>query len=208
MMASNSFWRYPHPLTLASGSAARRMLLEAVNIPLAVLKAPVDEGAIAAGLLAACAAPRDIALALAHAKAEAAQKAEPDALILTADQTLDHRGGLLMKPVDRAQARQQLSGLRGSEHFLHSAAVLRQGEAILWAGVASARLTMRDFSDVFLDNYLDAMGPSVCETVGGYQLEALGTHLFESIEGDHATILGLPLLALLQVLRNHGFLVE
>lgn len=206
MMASNAFWRHPHPLTLASGSAARRALLEAAGIPLAVLKAPVDEGTLAAKLLAAQTPPRDIALALAHAKAEAAQKAEPDALILTADQTLDHRGVLLMKPADRAQARQQLGALRGEEHLLHSAAVLRRGNAILWAGAASARLAMRAFSDPFLDAYLDAMGPTVCETVGGYQLEALGVHLFESIEGDHATILGLPLLALLQALRHHGLL--
>lgn len=202
-----SFWLQEQPLVLASGSLARRAMLEAAKIPIEILRAAVDEAAIAATLLEQNESPQAIAIALAHAKAEAATRKMPDRFILAADQTLDHRGRLLMKPVDRENAWQQLRALRGTPHFLHSAAVLRKGDRVLWAGTASARLTMRSFSDAFLEAYLDAIGPAVCETVGGYQLEALGPHLFEEIEGDHATILGLPLIPVLHALRDLGCLV-
>lgn len=208
MKAHPPFWLAEAPLILASGSVARRMLLEAAGIPLEILKAPVNETAIAATLLAQHEDPQAIAVALAHAKAEAAAYKRPDALILAADQTLDHDHALLMKPVDRAHAAGHLRRLCGDVHHLHSAAVLRRGETVLWAGVASARLTMRAFSDAFLETYLDAMGESVCETVGGYQLEALGVQLFERIEGDHATILGLPLIPVLHALRDLGALAR
>ena len=200
------FWLDAAPLVLASGSVTRRALLESAGIPLEILKAPVDETAIAATLLEQRETPQVIAVALAHAKAEAATRKMPERLILAADQTLDHQGSLLMKPVDRVQARQHLKRLRGGPHFLHSAAVLRRGEKVLWDGVATARLTMRDFSDDFIETYLDAMGQTICETVGGYQLEALGVHLFEEIEGDHTTILGLPLIPTLHALRDLGYL--
>lgn len=206
MSAGSPFWLSPEPLVLASGSAARRALLEAARIPLEILRAPVDEAAIAQTLILQRETPHAIAIALAHAKAEAASRKAPDRLVLAADQTLDHQGALLMKPENRAHARGQLLALRGDPHFLHSAAVLRKGDRVLWAGVTSARLTFRMFSDTFLETYLDAMGETVCETVGGYQLEALGPHLFEEIEGDHATILGLPLLPVLHALRDLGCL--
>lgn len=196
------FWKAGAPLLLASGSAARREMLEAAGIPLQVIRAPVDEGAIAATLLETRKTPAEIAVALAHAKAEAAARRHPDALLLAADQTLDHQGRLLMKPVDSEHARSQLLSLRGNTHLLHSAAVLRRGNTVLWAGIASASLRMRDFSEAFLDAYLHRMGPAVTTTVGGYQLEALGIHLFESIEGDHSTILGLPLIPVLHALRD------
>jgi septum formation protein len=205
-LRTHGFWLDAAPLVLASGSATRRALLEAAQIPLEILKAPVNEVSIAATLLEQSETPHAIAIALAHAKAEAATRKMPERLILAADQTLDHEGSLLMKPADRDHARQQLKRLRGGPHFLHSAAVLRKGDRVLWAGVASARLTMRDFSDAFLETYLDVIGPVISETVGGYQLEALGVHLFEEIEGDHTTILGLPLIPVLHALRDLGCL--
>jgi septum formation protein len=206
MTTPSPFWLSPEPLILASGSAARRALLEAARVPLEILKASVDEGAIARTLHLQRETPHAIAIALAHAKAEAGSRKAPNRLILAADQTLDHQGKLLMKPANRAHARGQLLVLRGDLHFLHSAAVLRKGDRVLWAGVASARLTFRTFSDAFLEAYLDAMGETICDTVGGYQIEALGPHLFEEIEGDHATILGLPLLPVLHALRDLGCL--
>jgi septum formation protein len=207
MRGAYPFWRAEHPLVLASASPTRRALLEGAGVPLEILKAPVDEKAIAASLLEESTAPREIAIALAHVKAEAASWKAPDRLLLTADQTLDHAGSLLMKPVDRAHARRQLLRLRGETHALHSAAVLRRGERVLWAGVASAALTMRGFSELFLETYLDAIGPEICQTVGGYRLEALGIQLFDTVEGDHATILGLPLTPVLHALRDGGFLL-
>ncbi len=202
MTPQGLFWLKEQPLVLASGSAARRALLEAVGIPLDILKAPIDEASIAATLLEQRDAPKAIALALAQAKAEAAAQKMPGRIILAADQTLDHNGALFMKPGDRDHVRRQLMRLRGETHQLHSAAVLREGSTVLWAGVTSASLRMRNFTETFLDAYLDAMGDTACETVGGYQLEALGLHLFETIEGDHATILGLPLLPLMHGLRD------
>ena len=207
-MTMPPFWKASDPLVLASGSEARRQLLEAAGIPFVVLRVPVDEGAIAASLLETRQSPASIAVALAHAKAEAAARREPEPILLSADQTLDHGGRLLMKPADRAHARHQLMALRGTEHQLHSAAVLRRGDDVLWAGIASATLRMRDFSDAFLDAYLDQMGPVVTTTVGGYQLEGLGIHLFDSIEGDHSTILGLPLTPVLHALRDLGCLAR
>ncbi|WP_284179207.1 Maf family protein [Rhabdaerophilum sp. SD176] len=201
-MNGSTFWKRGQPLLLASGSATRRQMLEAAGIPLVVVRAPVDEGAIAATLLETRRTPAEIAIALAHAKAEAAARKHPEELLLAADQTLDHQGRLLMKPADLDHARAQLLSLRGTAHFLHSAAVLRRGDSVLWAGIASASLQMRNFSAAFLDAYLDSMGPLVTTTVGGYQLEALGIHLFDSIEGDHSTILGLPLIPVLHALRD------
>ncbi|MCZ8376711.1 MAG: Maf family protein [Beijerinckiaceae bacterium] len=201
-MNTAAFWKAGRPLLLASGSAARRQMLEAAGIPLEVVRAPVDEGAIAATLLETRRTPAEIAIALAHAKAEAAARRHPDGLLLAADQTLDHQGRLLMKPADIAHARAQLLSLRGATHLLHSAAVLRRGDVVLWAGIASASLVMRNFSEAFLDAYLDRIGPLVTTTVGGYQLEALGIHLFEAIEGDQSTILGLPLIPVLHALRD------
>lgn len=205
-MTVSPFWLEAEPLVLASGSAARRTLLEGAGIPLEILRAPVDEAAIAATLVDDGHAPDAIATALAHAKAEAAARRAPKRLILAADQTLALGRDLFMKPKDRGQARRQLGLLRGKTHALHSAAILRRGDAVLWAGIASARLTMRAFSEDFLDHYLAAMGESVTVTVGGYALEALGIQLFEAVEGDHATILGLPLLPVLHALRDLGAL--
>ncbi len=129
----------------------------------------------------------------------------PDRLVLAADQTLDLEGSLFMKPVDRSAARMQMGRLRGKAHHLHSASALRRGETVLWAGISSATLIMRPFDDAFLDRYLDAMGAKVTETVGGYEIEGLGPHLFSEIVGDHATILGLPLFGVLYACEKRAF---
>ena len=205
-MSGPSFWLGAKPLILASGSSARKALLEAAAIPIRIVKPRVNEKAIAATLLETRTTPAEIAIALAHAKAEAVAQSLPDEYILAADQTLDHDGSLFMKPVDRAGAAAQIRRLRGAEHQLHSAAVLRRGETVLWAGISSATLVMRDFPDSFLEAYLDAMGEKLMTTVGGYEIEALGPHLFSEIVGDHATILGLPLFGVLYALREAGLL--
>lgn len=205
-MNRTGFWRGEAPLILASGSAARRTLLESCGLPLDIIKPHVDEKAIAASLLEQSHSPAEIAIALAHAKAEAVALKHPARLVLAADQTLDLDGSLFMKPIDRAGARSQLLRLSGKAHHLHSAAALRRGETLLWAGISSATLIMRDFNAGFLDTYLEAMGERVVQTVGGYEIEGLGPHLFSEIVGDHATILGLPLFGVLYALREAGVL--
>jgi septum formation protein len=204
----NRFWREQAPLVLASGSPARRALLEGVGIPLEIIKPDVDEAPIAQALSARAAPPAAIAAALALAKGEAVSRAHPHRIVLAADQTLEFRGQLGMKAPTIEAARLQLLSLRGETHHLHSAAVLMQGGAPLWQGCASANLTMRPFSEGFLAHYLAQMGDKVLGTVGCYELEALGPHLFSRIEGEHATILGLPLLGVLDALRARGALLD
>ena len=205
-MNQTGFWRGETPLVLASGSAARRVLLESCGLPLDIIKPHVDEKAIAASLLESAHSPAEIAIALAHAKAEAVALKHPARLVLAADQTLDLDGSLFMKPVDRASAKAQLLRLSGKAHHLHSAAALRRGDTLLWAGISSATLIMRDLKTGFVDAYLEAMGERVTQTVGGYEIEGLGPHLFSEIVGDHATILGLPLFGVLYALREAGVL--
>lgn len=198
----NNLWLEPYPLVLASGSSARRVLLNAAAIPLEIIKPEVDEGTLATRLMADSAQPKAIAEALALAKAQAVSAAHPDRLIVAADQTLDFEGQLGMKAPDLATAKAQLQALRGKTHALHSAAVLMRGGEVIWAGVESAHLTMRPFSNAFLDHYLALMGEKVLGTVGAYELEALGVHLFAKIDGAHPVILGLPLSGLLEALRD------
>ncbi|MGL5447571.1 MAG: Maf family protein [Rhabdaerophilum sp.] len=205
-MSGQGFWLGQEPLVLASGSSARRILLEACGIQLKIIKPHVDEKAIAATLLESRNSPAEIAIALARAKAEAVALKHPEKLVLAADQTLDLDGSLFMKPADCSSARAQLQRLSGRAHQLHSAAALRRGDKVLWAGISSATLVMRDLEPDFLDRYLAAMGSKVTETVGGYEIEALGPHLFSEIVGDHATILGLPLFGVLYALREAGVL--
>jgi septum formation protein len=207
-MTMTALWQDPTPLVLASGSKARRDLLAAAGIPLVIVRPIVDEAALAADLLRQGQGPLVIAAALAAAKAEAAVKLEPGRVLLAADQTLAFEGKLAMKAGSIAEARENLLMMRGKTHELHSSAVLRRDGDILWTGTATATLRMRMFSDAFLETYLAIMGMKVCDTVGGYELEALGIQLFDRIDGDHATILGLPLRAVLEALRNHGSLAR
>lgn len=202
-------WLAAEPLVLASRSAARHAILQAAGVPCEVRPADIDERALerAAGAVT----PDALAAMLADAKAQAVALAQavahtaPPRLVLGADQVLAFGGKVFSKPADKQAARAQLCTLRGETHALHAAIVLRQGERCLFQHVATARLTMRRFSNAFLDQYLAAMGERVCDSVGGYQLEEQGIHLFERIEGDYFTILGLPLLPLLAALRQNGY---
>ena len=199
-------WLAPAPLVIASKSAARRAVLEAAGIPVEIRPADIDERAIEAA--AGGGDPAGVARLLACAKAKAVSAALPGRLVMGADQTLSLGGRRFSKPADRAAARAQLADLRGRTHELHSGvAVVRDG-TVLFAQVDVARLTMRAFGDDFLERYLDATGDLVQTSVGGYQLERIGIQLFERVDGDHFTILGLPLLPLLAYFRREGALAR
>ncbi|MGE3148911.1 MAG: nucleoside triphosphate pyrophosphatase [Pseudorhodoplanes sp.] len=198
-------WRAPHPLVLASKSAARRAVLEAAGVPIEIDPADIDERAVEQGATGDAEA---VATLLAREKARAVSARRPGRFVIGADQTLEMDGRRFTKPRGRADAAQQLRDLRGRTHALHSAfAVARDGAALV-AGADIARMTMRDFSDRFLESYLDEAGDAVTASVGGYQVEGRGVQLFEKIEGSHFTILGLPLLALLAWLRREQLLTE
>jgi septum formation protein len=199
-------WLSGQPLVLASGSAVRRTLLEAAGIPVSAHPADIDERRLEAE--ATLMPATDIAALLARAKALAVAKAFPGRLVLGADQILTLDGTRFAKPADRAAARAQLRAFAGRTHELHAAVAAVQDEATLFQHTDTARLTMRSFSDEFLDRYLDAAGDAVTASVGAYQLEGPGMQLFERIEGDYFTILGLPLLPTLDFLRRHGSLMS
>jgi septum formation protein len=198
-----SLWLLPEPLVLASRSAVRRAVLEDAGIPVEVRPADVDERAIESEL--GSTGPEQVAALLARAKATAVAARMAGRIVLGADQTLALDTRRFSKPAERAQAREQLSALRGRTHSLHSAVAVVRDDTVLHEGVATARLTMRSFSDQFLERYLDEAGHAVTASVGAYQLERIGVHLFDRIEGDHFTVLGLPLLPLLAFFRQQGF---
>jgi septum formation protein len=197
-------WLAAVPLVLASASVVRRHLLEAAGIPLEIRVASLDERAVESS------APRNnpsaVAALLAREKALRVTAKVPGRLVVGADQTLALGDLRFDKPGDRAAARAQLQALAGRTHELHAAVAVARDGQVLFEHVAVARLTVRPLTDAFLDRYLDAAGAAVTASVGAYQLEALGVHLFERIEGDHFTILGLPLLPLLAYLRAEGSL--
>jgi septum formation protein len=199
-----SLWLADKPLVLASKSASRRALLQGAGIPIEVLVADVDERGIEAN--ANLADPGAVAALLAREKALAVSLQQPGRLVIGADQTLALGQRRFSKPADRATAREQLKALRGQSHALHSAvAIMRDGKPV-FEHCAVARLAMRAFSDGFLESYLDAAADAVMASVGAYQVEGLGVQLFERIDGDHSTILGLPLLPVLAALRREGVL--
>ena len=167
--------------------------------------AAIDEDAVKQSLLAEGASSADIADALAELKAVRVSARNPDALALGADQVLEFDGDLISKCESLEAAAALLRRLRGQRHCLITAAVMARGGAPIWRHLSRANLTMRDFSDAFLDDYLDMMGDHALGSVGGYQLEGIGVHLFARVEGDYFTILGLPLLPLLDFLRQNGF---
>jgi septum formation protein len=202
-------WQSPHPLVLASKSEIRRALLEAAGIDVTVEPADIDERMVEAQ--SGAKDPSMVATLLAREKARAiaARKAEDSTLVLGADQTLALGNRRFSKASDRNAARAQLSELRGKTHTLHSGiAVARAGGEVVFEHCDIARLTMRDFSEAFLDRYMKVAGDAVLASVGGYQLEGLGIQLFEKIEGDHFTILGLPLFPLLDWFRARGILAK
>ncbi len=191
----------PYELILASGSSARRKLLEAAGVAFRVAPADVDEHALR-NEIGQQAAPQRVALTLARAKAEEASRRVPAALVIGADQVLALDGAIYTKPADIAAARAQLRSLAGRTHELSSAVSLARKGHEVWSHIETAKLTMRDVSDAFLDDYLAAAGDRVCACVGAYELEGLGIQLFEQIDGDYFTILGLPLLPVLAELRR------
>jgi septum formation protein len=201
-----TFWLADRPLVLASASQIRRNILEAAGIPLELRPADIDERAVEqqAGSLS----PVAVAALLADAKAASVAASLPGRIVVGADQTLALGSQRFTKPADRDRAREQLTELRGRSHELHSAvAVYRDGVAV-FQHHETARLRMRQFSDAFLETYLDEVGPAAYSSVGGYQIEGAGIHLFDRIEGDYFTILGLPLLPLLRFFREAGFTVS
>jgi nucleoside triphosphate pyrophosphatase len=196
-------WLAAQPLVLASRSEVRGKLLAGAGLRFETRPSQIDERAVEAqaGISDAAGAARHLAVA----KAKNVAALLPGRLVLGADQTLARGGRRFGKPADRPKAAEQLRELRGRTHELNSAlALVRDGE-VLFDCVDTARLTMRDFSDGFLEAYLDLAGGAALASVGGYQLEGIGVHLFERVEGDYFTILGLPLLLLLDFLRRNGF---
>ncbi|MEO6379400.1 MAG: Maf family protein [Caulobacteraceae bacterium] len=193
------------PVTLASTSSTRRKVLTGAGVAFEAVSPGVDEGAIKASLLAEGATPRDIADALAELKAVKASN-KRSGLVIGCDQTLELEGQTFDKAEDLAQARAHLQALRGKAHTLHAAVVVAKDGAPIWREVKSARLTMRSFTDDYLDGYLAREGDAILGSVGCYRLESEGVQLFERIDGDYFAILGLPLMGLLEFLRLHGVL--
>jgi len=201
-----SLWLASDPLMLASRSAVRRRLLEAAGVPIELRPADIDERALEADAMSE--EPTVIAAHLAGAKAAVVAGSHPGRLVLGADQILTLDGKRFSKPADRMTARAQLRALCGRTHELHSAIAFVQGAAVLFEHVGTARLTMRAFSDQFLDLYLDAVGSAATASVGAYQMEGPGIQLFERVDGDYFTVLGLPLLPALDFLRRRGCLAQ
>ena len=199
-----SLWRGKLPLLLASQSRARQMLLANAGIAFEAMPADIDERAVQQA--SRLSAPGEIAALLAREKALAVSARHPGRLVVGADQTLALGFMLFSKPADRAQAKQQLGSLAGRTHELHSAVAVVRDDRILFETVAIARMTMRSLGEAEINAYLREAGEAVISSVGAYQLEGLGIHLFERIDGDHFTILGLPLLQLLAFLRSERLL--
>jgi septum formation protein len=193
-------------LILASASSTRQAMLRVAGVEFAVDVAAIDETSVLEALEAEKAKPRDAADLLAEMKALKVSAKHPGALVIGADQILSLGSKFFAKPANLAAAREQLQELRGQTHHLTSAVVVARDGNVIWREVREAKLTMRPFSDTFLDNYLKNVGPSALSSVGGYQIEALGAQLFSRIDGDYFTILGLPLLPLLDMLRTQGVL--
>jgi septum formation protein len=193
-------WRGTSPLILASQSSARKMLLANAGLEFRAITADIDERSIQAA--SKLSNPREIGLLLAREKAKAVSAHHPGSYVIGADQTLAIGDRLFNKPAGRAQAMAQLRDLAGNSHELNSAVAMAHDGKIVFEDVSIARMTMRQMTEAELSAYLDAAGDAVTTSVGAYQLEGLGIHLFERIDGDHFTVLGLPLLPLLAFLRR------
>lgn len=201
-----ALWLANAPLILASQSKTRQMLLAAAGVQVEAHPANLDERGLEAKTQSQSAGA--VGALLAREKAITVERKHAGLLILGADQTLALGAERLTKPQDRDSARSQLRTLCGRTHELHSAITFVQHGAVQFEYVGVARLTMRNFSEQFLERYLDAVGDRVTESVGAYQLEGLGMQLFERVDGDYFTVLGLPLLQALEFLRRFGCLAR
>jgi len=198
----------PPSLILASASPSRRQLLTNAGLAFAVEPSGVDEDEVTRSLVAERASAQDIATTLAEMKAVRVSRRHGGAMVIGADSTLACEGRLFDKPITLEAARRQLEALGGRTHELCSSVVVAQNGARVWHASDRSLLTMRSFTGAFLDAYLARAGEAVCASVGAYQLEGLGVHLFRRIEGDYFTVLGLPLLPLLSFLAEHGIGLE
>jgi septum formation protein len=196
-------------IVLASASTARARILQDAGLAVTVRPAPIDEAAVKDAIRAGSGdmAAGDVAAILAQAKAVSASEADPTALVVGADQILSLNDRIFDKPSSMDEARETLVVLRGRTHLLHTAIACARGGEVIWHHQCDASLTMRDFSNEFLGRYLAAAGETVLASVGAYRLEGPGAHLFSKVDGDYFTILGLPLLPLLEYLRTERILV-
>lgn len=192
------------PLILASTSATRAEMLRNAGLDFQTMAPRVDEEMVKAALKAEAASPRDTADTLAELKARKISEKHPHAMVLGCDQVLDLGGEVFDKPADKDAARAQLARLRGKTHKLLSAAVIYENAEPVWRHVGVVRLSMRNFSDAYLEGYLDRNWPEIGYSVGAYQLEAEGVRLFSQIEGSYFSVLGLPLLEVLNHLTIKG----
>ena len=199
-----NLWHGKYPLVLASQSRARQTLLANAGIAFEAVAADIDERAVQQN--SGLSAPGDIAALLAREKALSVSSPLSGKFVIGADQTLALGTRLFSKPAGRAQAKEQLRALAGQSHQLHSAVAVARDGKLLFENVTTAWMTMRQLGEAEIDAYLDEAGAAVTSSVGAYQLEGLGVHLFERVEGDHFTILGLPLLQLLAFLRSERLL--
>jgi septum formation protein len=183
-------------------------MLRSAGVPIEIAVPNIDEPELMASLNAASASADRVAEVLAEMKAQRIAPRFPGRFVLGCDQMLECEGRWLDKPEDRDHARDQLKALRGRSHRLITGAVLVRDEERIWHHIDRAELTMRDFSDAFLDHYLDHAGEDILRSVGAYQLEGMGAQLFARVSGDFFTILGLPLLPVLAILREHGIVPQ
>jgi septum formation protein len=203
-MIATSLWLGTDPLVLASGSPFRLALLQSAGIPAVAIKPALDERVVEADARAKGAGPEQVAKILAEAKALALSAAYPGRVLLGCDQTLALGPEAFHKPEGMEGAAAHLRKLSGRTHHLHSGLALVRDGVVLWSDVISASLTMRILSDAMIRAYLDMAGAAILASVGAYQLEGIGIHLFDAIQGDQSTIVGLPLLPLLEALRQEG----
>jgi septum formation protein len=201
-----ALWTHSEKLLLASTSATRLALLVSAGLLVETQNSDIDERAVEEAAVQDKLDPPALAGRLAAEKTLAVSRRHPERVVLGADQVLECEGEVFHKPADRAAARAQLMTLSGRHHALHSAGAIAIGGQVVEGFLDSATLTMRPLTEEAVDLYLDLAGPDVLKSVGVYQLEGFGVHLFEAVEGDHSTILGLPLLPLLASLRRLGCL--
>lgn len=195
-----------HRLILASSSKARHTMLKNAGVDCEAVASMIDEEGYKQSMKAEGASAAEAAETLAEMKALRMYRQQPDAIVIAADQMLECNGIWFDKPRDRDNTRAQLMALRGKTHQLVSAAVIYKEGSRIWGTIDTAHLTMRNFTEEWLDEYLDVAGDEIFNCVGGYQLEGIGAQLFTEVRGDYFTVLGLPLLPLIGFLRDHGVL--